>query len=524
MSASTAAPPLTPIERGSDLLNPILVKETRQALKSRQFVATFLLMLIASWVISVFGILLAGAGAEYKALGGGFFVAYYIVLAVAAFIVVPFGAFRSLLSERDQHTWEVLSITTLKPRQIVWGKLLSAMVQIFIYYSAITPFMAFAILLKGIDVPTIAVVLVASLFWSLALSMIGLTVSTFGSQRYWQVFLTLAVLGGLLLGMFIPLSLVTTGVAFFEFDSAEFWWTSAVIFSLLAAYCVLCLQIAIGQLTFDADNRTTAVRLAASGVFWLALVWIFAGTSLAGAWGIPAVTSTELGEFLRIVALLISIHWLAVGLFTVTESDALSRRVRRSLIKYGPFRVLLAPLLPGGARGLIYVAVHLAALLCFVMGLLLLNAAVNDMTIYFVSALCAYLFIYLGLGAAIGRWARRISGDFRPAHARVTAVLLIALGSILPHPLYFFDQFRNVQSPQFWITDPFSTLFRIYNGHSDSSLLMLLLATGVGITLVLNLRAMLAGIIDVARAPVPRPSLRPMPASATHRVAGVSGS
>ena len=91
----------------------------------------------------------------------------------------------------------MLSITTLKPRQIVWGKLLSAMVQIFIYYSAITPFMAFAILLKGIDVPTIAVVLAASLFWSLALSMIALTVSTFGSQRYWQVFLTLAVLGGL---------------------------------------------------------------------------------------------------------------------------------------------------------------------------------------------------------------------------------------------------------------------------------------------------------------------------------------
>src|SRR6516165_3651011 len=174
--------PLSPIDRGSDWLNPILVKETRQSLKSRQFVATFLLMLVASWLISVFGILLSGTGTEYRTLGGQFFFFYYIVLAVAVFIVVPFGAFRSLLSERDLHTWEVLSITTLKPRQIVWGKLLSSLVQIFIYYSAITPFMAFAVLLKGIDVPTIAVVLVASLFWSLALSMIGLTVSTFGSQ------------------------------------------------------------------------------------------------------------------------------------------------------------------------------------------------------------------------------------------------------------------------------------------------------------------------------------------------------
>ena len=53
---ATSAPAitaLTPIERGSDWLNPILVKETRQSLKSRQFVATFLLMLVASWLVAV---------------------------------------------------------------------------------------------------------------------------------------------------------------------------------------------------------------------------------------------------------------------------------------------------------------------------------------------------------------------------------------------------------------------------------------------------------------------------------------
>src|SRR4029450_13519144 len=152
------------------------------------------------------------------------------------------------------------------------------MLQIFIYYSAITPFMAFAILLKGIDVPTVAIVLVSSLFWSLALAMIGLTVSTFGSQRYWQGFLPLAVLGGLLLGMILPVSMVGNWMLLFEFDSGEFWWSCAVVASLLGAYCVLLLQVAIGQLTFDADNRTTNVRLAASAVFWLALVWVSVGT------------------------------------------------------------------------------------------------------------------------------------------------------------------------------------------------------------------------------------------------------
>ena len=39
----------------TDRLNPILVKETRQALKSRQFIITFMLLLTVAWLISVFG-------------------------------------------------------------------------------------------------------------------------------------------------------------------------------------------------------------------------------------------------------------------------------------------------------------------------------------------------------------------------------------------------------------------------------------------------------------------------------------
>src|SRR6516165_5510153 len=128
---STVATSASVIDHASDWLNPILIKETRQSLKSRQFVATFFLMLAASWLISVFGVVMEGAGAEYREIGGTFFYGFYIVLAVAIFLVVPYSAFRSLLSERDLHTWEVLSITTLKPREIVWGKLSSALLQIF---------------------------------------------------------------------------------------------------------------------------------------------------------------------------------------------------------------------------------------------------------------------------------------------------------------------------------------------------------------------------------------------------------
>ena len=38
-----------------DWANPILVKELRQSLKSRQFVVTFMLLVTAAWLVSVFG-------------------------------------------------------------------------------------------------------------------------------------------------------------------------------------------------------------------------------------------------------------------------------------------------------------------------------------------------------------------------------------------------------------------------------------------------------------------------------------
>src|SRR5690348_633271 len=117
-------------ERGADRLNPILVKEARQALKSRQFVLTFLLLLLAAWSVSVFHLATYGAQIEYGSAGRDIFFWFYFVLAIATILVIPFGAYRSLLSERDLNTFDLLSISTLSPGKIVRGKLASAVLQL----------------------------------------------------------------------------------------------------------------------------------------------------------------------------------------------------------------------------------------------------------------------------------------------------------------------------------------------------------------------------------------------------------
>src|SRR5262245_59178078 len=106
------------MERLSDWANPILVKETRQALTSRQFVVTFMLLLAASWLLSLFIMLMAGAQIEFGSVGTQFFQMYFYVLAFAVLVLIPFGCYRSLLAEREQTTFELLSITSLSPRQV----------------------------------------------------------------------------------------------------------------------------------------------------------------------------------------------------------------------------------------------------------------------------------------------------------------------------------------------------------------------------------------------------------------------
>ena len=148
------------VERMGDWCNAILVKEVRQCLKSRQFTVTFMLLLLASWAGSIYGVAEQGDAIEYGSSAGTFFAEFFFVLCTACLVVVPYSAYRSVVEERSEHTLELVQITSLAPRQIVRGKALSALVQILVYYSAIAPFIAFTSLLPGFDIVLFAFALV----------------------------------------------------------------------------------------------------------------------------------------------------------------------------------------------------------------------------------------------------------------------------------------------------------------------------------------------------------------------------
>ncbi len=507
---STAEPSLEPavqkdwLERASDFLNPILVKETRQALKSRSFVSVFLLMLISSWLISSIGVLYAyGPELSYAAAGRTFFTAYYTVLSIAVFIVVPQGAFRSIQSERDLQTFEMLTITTLSPRKIVWGKWWSAAVQTIVYYAAIAPFMMFTNLLRGISLPFIAFVLIWSFVGSICLAMIAITFSTFTKQRQAFGLLQFLLVMPLVMTLIGLLQLMAAVNGELPFDDAKFWLAQLIVVSLLIPAFVLFRQIATANLNFDGANRSTGIRISCFLLLVISLAWmlLFADpsvlSSLAG-WG-SAPLPTEL-----VVTWVVTLGiWLwLVGLFAVTEDDRLSRRVRQEVPRSLVARFFVLPFFPGGGRGFLYFLMSVslfAATMLYLVSVSKSAASHVDVKLQspgMILAVVSYLLFYIGLTSFLGRSIRKIGTDLHAAHARVLGILMTSTGIIGPFLFVFWDYRFTQTTPSLMITNPFYTCYRLIYESDNSPPLAAIAALGA-LGLLLNLKNLFAGIREL---------------------------
>ncbi len=429
MSTQTESPPVdaaivesplsglwSPIDRivavVGDRLNPILVKESRQALKSRQFVITFALVLIFGWAWSILGLGWLGPDAMYSNQGGGMFTGYYLILVFPLLVIVPFGAFRSLASEQEDRTYELLSITALDPRQIVRGKLGSAIAQMLVYLSAISPCLAFTYLLRGIDAPTILYVLFWTVLGSLGLSVVALLVGTLTNERHWQVVLSVVLIVGLLLAFWIACIIVFQGMLFsvgVPFSEPLFWEINAAILTGYLTYFALTYYAAVARITFASDNRSTRLR-----VIMLVQYVLFAGW-MTWAWIYAEGESEVVLVFLTFAVL----HWFVMGAMMTGETTDLSLRVRRSLPQSFLGRALLTWFNPGPGTG--YLLAVCGGLGTVALGVLAVaakdlypfprvaNWQIGDgRTVMTFGVLAvSYLIIYLGFGLFVLRLLRR---------------------------------------------------------------------------------------------------------------------
>lgn len=510
-TVTTKQPAPSPwLERMGDRCNPILVKEVRQALKSRQFVVTFMMLVTAAWLTAVLGVLMRADDVQYKPVGPDFFFYFYIALSLATVLVVPFSAFSSLQNERQLNTFELLSVTTITPKQIVVGKLLSAMVQLLMFYSAITPFMACAAMMQGFDVTQAGYVLVVSALASLMLSMIAVMIGSLSKQKATQVMMSVVLLLGLIMTVYGAIGGV--GVVMLRaadripVDNHYFWVFNGLALIIASSYFILFRQIATAQLTFETDNRSTAVRMTTSVQLILAwMMWL----AIAVFWNLLPPRG-----LLEAVAGFSTFHLALFGLLMTAEPNALSRRIRRELPSSRLARLFLAPFLPGGARGYLLLIMQTALLwclfvvvaACFASSVKVPGITMNNIMNYLanqtsslriVTALCMYLLIYCGINTALSRWAFSISSEIKPAHVRVVTFLLFmaaVVGPLLLDAIEVIDV-RNYNLLQ--LGNPFRTIDYVQFGRSESERVLIALQLVAGFIVLINVPAMCGSVADV---------------------------
>lgn len=337
------------LENLGDHLNPILVKETRQALKSRQFAVTFGLVLITSWVWSLLAIYLRYPGILYSPDGPFLLIGYLDILLFPLVVIIPFSAFRSLAAEREDGTFELLSISTLTPRQIISGKLISSVLQMLVYLSALAPCIGFTYLLRGIDIITIGYIIMIAFLASILLSAVGLVLACVTQQRHWQsalsVIVILLYIFLFFMGLMLVYALVYENAGWREFDKADFWITTVGFLTAFVSYLHLIVAVAAAQITFESENRSARIRIALLIQHFLALGWI----------GYLAIRfPTDIEPFYILITILV-LHWFVMGSFINGESAALSPRVRRRIPNYLLDRLWRNWLIPGPDRGFIFV-------------------------------------------------------------------------------------------------------------------------------------------------------------------------
>jgi ABC-type transport system involved in multi-copper enzyme maturation permease subunit len=346
-------------EKWGDWCNPILVKETRQALKSRQFVITFSLLLFAalSWtIIGTFSLMPAiyeTPSAPRMMLG------YYFVLALPMLLVVPLAAYRSLEGEIDDGTLELLSITTLSPKQVVWGKLASAMLQMLLYFVVLFPCVSYAYTLRGVDFPTTVVLLGMLILAGIMMTIVALFFAPLSRSRTGRVTMLLVVIMLLavaewLLGL-AAVEMITSDASWWSWEDSVLYENSVLYLGglvLLVAPAVgyLLLTVTAAQLTPVIDNRSTKIRFAMLLVNAAVVAWV----TLAST---ERQTYTALG-LMWCAGMGLILLWGLASSMLVSESAVLTPRVQRGLPQSFLARATLTWLAPGPATGLVFATLN----------------------------------------------------------------------------------------------------------------------------------------------------------------------
>lgn len=336
-----------------DRLNPVAVREFRQAVRSRWVVAVLLLFLLVNLVV-VGGYLVFSPEAATSIDGGRHvFNALFAVLTFTCVGFVPAYTCVRLALERNGSNLDLLFVTTITPGAIVRGKYFSSLALAALIFSACMPFMTVTYLLRGIDLPTIFFLL----FYGFLVCAGGCALGVFAGAMSGTPLFRAVVIGGALMALF-GLSMMTIGVAQtttrFGARTAipDFW--SGLAFGVLVELVGIGLLyvLSVALLSPKPSNRMLVPRIYGAATWLLTAAVAAVWSNLTGEpWPVLIWTTLSLAVF---TVLLVA----ALG-----ERDAWTARVRRTIPHNPVLRLGAFLFYTGSAGGMLWCALLFAATL-----------------------------------------------------------------------------------------------------------------------------------------------------------------
>jgi len=440
------------LDRCDDWINPIVVKELRQAVKSRVVVSILMLFLgLQLFLLGIFllnSVATAGTGNYLNAGLRAFYIQQSILLPTIMIVVPAYAAVR-FANERTDHNADLMFISTLRPISIIWGKFFAAVVLGLLVFSACAPFMTFTYLLRGIDIPSILLILGIDLLAMCAAVMTGLTLAAIPGPRPMKFLINFA---GFITIFSTCMWLIGGTLAMLEFGELaesilENWWLALAVTAGVLLWIGLQSMYAVAMISPASANRILPLRI------YLLLSVIFSGLMLFLLSRAYSVTLADLGRILLVLWIGIVMPLLALQLvISVCERDHWGPRITRTIPR-NPLGRLLAFLFYTGAAGGVTYSVGLAiAVLLFGMawGETFAGSSSINLEHYevlkFFTVLLLFTFCYC-LSAVVLRFYL-FDRQIRPGYTWVLGLLLAGLGSTLPMVVQLIIQFQRGQFGQ----------------------------------------------------------------------------
>ncbi|HEX3890498.1 MAG TPA: hypothetical protein VHX90_06565, partial [Verrucomicrobiae bacterium] len=412
-------------------LNPIVIKELRQAVRSWAVTGMLLLFLIVLFITSLGFLVTQSFDVDGNVqLGGTMFSAFVVILAGASVFFIPLYVGVRVAAERQENNPDLLYVSTLSPARIIRGKFLCGAYMALLFFSACMPFMAFTNLLRGVDLPTVFLILALLFLVVCAANMVAIFLACLPMSRPFKF---LFIIYGIFQSFGIISALVGTSFMMMRsgmgamMTGRDFWIGTATAVGIGLAITGLFFVLSVALISPPSANRARPVRI------YLTVVWLLGGV-LAFSWVV------QTGDGLRMLAWTYPTFILMMFalLVTISNSDQLSLRVRRTIPQSRLKRLFAFIFFNGAAGGLVWAAMILVV--TFLLAVQITLAFSKSITAsgengQWFATTTAYAFDY----ALMALFIHRTFLSKRPAKLTgLIAVLLAGAWAVAPSIVLFF--------------------------------------------------------------------------------------